>query len=124
MSCQASITPPARAAGATSVSPPMTRLLAIDADLSAPPSSPLVWRDVTLAASIRAYEVVAIAPPEMRTLYRDWMAKRGLLDYVDDILTPAEARRERVAVYIEGGPHAKLTAFNLHEVLAHIPHCG
>ncbi len=102
----------------------MTRLLAIDADLSAPPSSPLVWRDVTLAASIRAYEVVAIAPPEMRTLYRDWMAKRGLLDYVADILTPAEARRERVAVYIEGGPRAKLTAFNLHEVLAHIPHCG
>ncbi len=99
----------------------MSRLLAIDADLSAPPSSPTSWREVTLTASIRAYEVVAIAPSDMRVIYRDWMGRWGLLDYIEDILTPAEAARERVAVYIEGGPHARLTAFNLHEVLAHIP---
>lgn len=96
----------------------VTRLLAIDADLSAPPSSPLVYRDVTLAASIRSYEVVAVAPHDVHALYARWFTRLGIWDYVEDILTPEELTHEHVAVQIEGGPHARLTVANLHAVVA------
>ncbi len=99
----------------------MNRLLAIDADLSAPPSSSTCYRDITLYAALRAYETVAVAPDEMRTIYARWFDRLGLWDYVADILTPEEVKHERVAVLIEGGSTARLTAFNLHAVLAHIP---
>ena len=101
-----------------SVSCEVSRLLAIDADLSAPPSSASCWRDVSLHASIRLYEVVAVSPPDMRSLYADWFKRHGLFDYVEDILTPAELMHESVAVQIEGGPHARLTVFNVRSVIA------
>ncbi len=96
----------------------VTRLLAIDADLSAPPSSPLIFRDVSLAASIRSYEVVAVAPLEMQDLYSGWFRAYGLFDYVEAIITPAELRREHVTVVIEGGPKARLTVVNVQDVIA------
>lgn len=98
----------------------MSRLLAIDADLSAPPSSPACYRDITLYAAIRAYDTVAVAPAEMRAVYAQWFQHYGIWDYLEDILTPAEAAHERVTVLIEGGPHARLTVLNLNAVLAHI----
>ncbi len=96
----------------------MTRLLAIDADLSAPPSSVSVWRDVTLWSAIRQYEIVAVAPEEMCGFYSNWFVNHGLWDYVDDIITPQDLAREKVLVYIQGGPEARLTHFNLSAVLA------
>lgn len=99
----------------------MSRLLAIDADLSTPPSSPLVYRDITLYAAIRAYETVAIAPADLRAAYARWFQRYGIWDYLADILTPAEVARERVTVAIESGPNARLNASNLHAILAHIP---
>lgn len=77
-----------------------------------------MWRDVTLAASIRLYEVIAISPPAMRTLYATWFKRYGLFDYVEDIVTPEELLREHVAVIIEGGPKARLTVANVQDVIA------
>ncbi len=96
----------------------MTRLLAIDADLSAPPSSATILRDVTLWAAIRQYETVAVAPADMLGFYSNWFINHGLWDYVDDIITPQDLAREKVLVYIQGGPEARLTHFNLSAVLA------
>lgn len=96
----------------------MTRLLSIDADLSTPPSSPSVYRDITLVASIRCYEVVAVTPLDMRDLYWRWFRHYGLLDYVEDLLTPEEAAHENALVQIVGGKNARLTAHNLGAVVA------
>jgi len=93
-------------------------LLGISAELSTPPSSPSVFRDVCLFAKVfRNYDVVAFSEKEMIDLYVRWFRKYGLFDYVDDIVTRIEIKR--VDVEIEGG--GKLTAHCLHDVLAHIP---
>lgn len=94
----------------------MSRLLGIAAELSAPPSSPSVFRDVSLHAKIRGdYDVVAICGRGEQDVYDVWFRRLGIWDFVDDLMP-----RERVGpmhVEIEGGPGAKLTAHNLHEVL-------
>lgn len=98
-----------------------TTLLAIDADLSAPPSTPAVFRDVTLVASIRGYEVVALAPPAMLDCYNNWFWRNGLWSYVSDLIASNDLGPKEAAIEILGGPDAKLTAHNLAEVLRHIP---
>lgn len=97
-----------------------TRLLSIAADLSAPPSSPTAFREVTLIASIRGYEVVAICPEEEWSSYHCWLRGRlGLWDYLSDLLPDTIAIAPTVALL--GGSAARLTAHNVQEVLAHIP---
>lgn len=93
------------------------RLLAIDADLSAPPSSSSCFRDLTLQASIKHYETIVVSPLDMIDLWDDWMARRGIWDYVVAILTPEEVGREQIAIRIEGGSNTRLTIVNLHHVL-------
>lgn len=95
------------------------RLLTIAADLSAPPSSPSVFRDVTLFGSCRGYEVVAVVDPETMYLpYSRWFASHGLFDYLTDLIPERELRGTSVSVDISGGPTARLTAHSLHAVLA------
>lgn len=90
--------------------------LGIAADLAVPPSSPSVYRDVTLWAKIkRDYDILAICPADQIDLYVPWFRKYGLFDYVDDILPREKAGY--LHVEIEGGLNARLTAHNLHEVL-------
>ena len=54
----------------------------------------------------------------MMGLYNEWFARYGLWDFVEDLVTPEEIKREQVLVQITGGTNAKLTAHNLREVLA------
>lgn len=92
-------------------------ILGIAADLSAPPSSPSVFRDVSLYGSVfRHYEVVAYAEREMIDHYVVWFRRYGLFDYVSEIVTRAELGN--VAVEIEGGLGAQLSAHNLSQVIA------
>ncbi len=95
----------------------MTRLLSMDADLSAPPSSVSCYRDVTLWAAIQEYETIAVSPEDMIDLYADWFEKHGVWDYIAAIITPEEAAREAITVQITGGPNARLTAVNLPMVI-------
>lgn len=94
-------------------------VLLIDADLSTPPSSPTVFRDVLLQSSIRGYQNVARCPDEAYSSYRQWFRTYGLFDYLSELLP--DTVEVEAAVLIEGGPSARLTAHNIHEVLAHIP---
>lgn len=90
-------------------------LLGIAADLSAPPSSPTCFRDVTLFAKIfRQYDVVAFSPADMVDHYAAWFRRYGLFDFVDDLFVRDQVYRS-LTVEIEGG--GKLTAHNLSEVL-------
>jgi hypothetical protein len=98
---------------------PKRRLLTIAAELSAPPSSPLVFRDLTLVASVfRHYEVLAIAETDMIDYYNQWFKRYGLWDFIEDILPPEQIKDDEVVVDIEGGAGSKLTAYNLSNVLA------
>ena len=97
----------------------MSKLLSISAELSEPPSSPAVFRDVTLWASIfRGYEVVATSQEDMIDYYASWFHRYGLWDYVSDLLPPTQLRDDEVVMQIEGGPGAKLTAENLSDIIA------
>lgn len=92
-------------------------LLGIAAELSAPPSSPSCFRDCTMWAKVfRRYDVLAICPADQTDLYVKWMRQYGALDFIDDVL-PRE-QLAALSVEIEGGPGAKLTAHNIHDVLA------
>lgn len=94
-------------------------LLGIAAELSAPPSSPSVFRDVSLHAKIRRdYDVVAFSPLDMIDAYNRWFRRHGLWDYIDEILPREQIRH--LHVEIEGGPGAKLTCFNLPDVLRYL----
>lgn len=97
----------------------MSLVLSIDADLSAPPSSPSVFRDVLLQASIRGYENVARCSEDSYLCYSQWFRTYGLWDYLEELLPDTVVIN--AAVIIEGGPAARLTAHNLNEVLNHIP---
>jgi hypothetical protein len=102
----------------SSYSPPH-RLLTIAAELSAPPSSPLVFRDLTLVASIfHHYQILALAEADTLDYYNLWFKTYGLWDFIEDILPPTQVRADEVAVEIEGGPDSRLTAHNLDAVLA------
>ena len=95
-----------------------TPLLAIAADLSAPPSSPASFRDVSLISSIRGYEVVAVVEEGTvlaRDAYSIWFKRYGLYDYISDLLLPYEV--PKVNVKITGGAQGRLTTANLTLVL-------
>lgn len=95
-----------------------SRLLAIAAELSAPPSSPLVFRDLTLVAAIfKHYQVLALAEKDTLDYYNRWFKTYGLWDFIDDLLPMGQLREDEIAVEIEGGPDARLTAHNLCQVL-------
>lgn len=62
-------------------------LLAIDARLSAPPSRPTVFRDVTLYSKVFLhYDVVATCNLDEQDFYAAWFRRYGLFDFVDDLL--------------------------------------
>ncbi len=92
-------------------------VLGIAAELSAPPSSPSVFRDLSLwLKTHRRYDVIALSPAEMIDAYAKWMRLYGLFDYVDDLMPPECAGY--IAVEIQGGPDARLTIHNFHQVIA------
>ncbi len=94
-------------------------ILGIAAELSAPPSSPSCFRDVSLYAKIhRSYDIIALSRAEEIDSYAVWFRRMGLFDYIDDIVTREEVYRS-LAVEIAGGERgSRLTAHNLHQVLA------
>lgn len=95
-------------------------LLGIAAELSAPPSSPTSYREITMFAKmVRGYDVVALSPAEMASAYDKWFRIFGLWDYVDDII-PREQVGEDLVVEIECVPHGRLTAHNIVQVMAAI----
>lgn len=104
--------------------PAKRRLLTIDADLSAPPSTAACFRDVTLVANLRGYEVVAVAPADMLSSYSNWFWRHGLHDYVADLVAVGQIASREVSIEIIGGRTARLTAENLHLVISHIPILG
>ncbi len=92
-------------------------VLGIAAELSAPPSSPSVYRDLALwVKTHRRYDVIALSPAEMIDAYAKWFRLYGLFDYVDDLMSPD--RVGYITVEIQGGPDARLTAHNIHQVIA------
>lgn len=92
-------------------------ILGIAADLSAPPSDHTCFRDLSLFATVfRHYEVVAYADRDEWDSYSVWFRRYGLFDFVEDIVTREELGN--LPVEIEGGKAAKLTAHNLHLVIA------
>jgi hypothetical protein len=92
-------------------------LLGIAAELSAPPSSPTSFREVTLYGRMyRGYEVVAICLPGEEDFYAPWFKRYGLWDYVADLLPRDQV--DELAAEIEGGPGTRLTAFNVNHVLS------
>jgi hypothetical protein len=100
-----------------------TRLLSIAAELSAPPSSPTSFREATMVATTRGFEVIALVEEGTalaRDAYLPWMRRYGLFDYVADLLLPTEVAVDDIAIQITGGAGARLTAINLHHVLAAI----
>ena len=107
--------------GNSSLVPAKRRLLTIDADLSAPPSTAACFRDVTLIATIRGYSVVAVAPSDMLDAYNTWFWRHGLHDNIMDLVAVGQIASREVSIEIVGGKKARLTAENLHLVLSHIP---
>lgn len=97
----------------------MGKLLSVAADLSAPPSLPTSFRDLTLFASVfKKYEVVAVVPMgESPDPYNIWFKRYGLWDFVEDLVMNSDLTDTKVLVQIEGGPNAKLTPLNLSQVL-------
>lgn len=100
--------------------PEMSRLLSIEAELSAPPSQPLPFRDLCLWASVfRGYDVVAVSEVDMIDHYNRWFRCYGLWDYVSDLLAPAEATREAISIYI-AARDLRLTAHTLSATLSRL----
>lgn len=90
-------------------------LLGIHASLAAPPSSPSVFRDVTLVAKVfRHYDVIAISESEMIDQYWRWFRQYGLFDFVDDLLPPNQLIAVVFNVELLPG---KLTAHNLGQIV-------
>lgn len=62
-------------------------LLIIDAELTAPPSETVLFRDVTLYATIfKKKEVIIESSPQMKDFYYKWLKSRGAFDFVKDIV--------------------------------------
>ena len=90
-------------------------LLSIAAELSAPPSSPSCFRDLTLVASVfKGYDIVALSPTDMLDPYHRWFKRYGLYDFLEDLLPEGSVSCN---IQIVGGPGSSLTAHNLHDVL-------
>lgn len=99
-----------------------SNILSISAELSAPPSSPSCFRDLSLQGSIRGYSVIALSPKDLIDYYNIWFKNYGLWDYLDDLVEETVIREEQVKILITGGAGSRLTAHNLHETLKHIPY--
>ena len=66
-------------------------LLLIRAELVNPPSDHLSFRDVTLYSTVQLhFDVVVETADDARDIYYTWMKKKGLLDFVKDVLTFGE----------------------------------
>lgn len=92
-------------------------ILSLHAYLSAPPSTPAVYRDVSLYANVFChFEVVAPCPFEEWDYYAVWFRRHGLFDYITEIVHPGD-----VVAAVELSPssaHGRLVAENLAEVIA------
>ena len=98
-----------------------TRLLAIAAELSAPPSSPTVFRELSMLASIyHHYDVVSFGPKDMLMMYDGWFRVYGLYDYLTDLIPEGQIRPDEITVEVTGGPGSRLTVHNLRAVLAYL----
>ena len=98
-----------------------TRLLAIAAELSAPPSSPTVFRELSMLASIyHHYDVVSLSSKDMVLHYKKWFTVYGLFDYLTDLIPDDQIRPDEITVEVTGGPGSRLTVHNLHAVLAYL----
>mgnify|MGYP001613516044 CR=1 FL=1 len=99
----------------------MSRLLVIAAELSAPPSTPSTFRELTMFGSIYYhYDVVSVAPEDMIPMYSSWFHTYGLWDYLTDLGAEGEIRPDEITTEITGGTNARLTIHNLYEVLTHL----
>ena len=98
-----------------------TRLLVVAAELSAPPSTPITFRELSMIASVnKHYEVVAVAPKDMVLFYDRWFRIYGLFDYLTDLVPEGQIRRDEITVEVSGGPDSRLTIHNLDKVLAYL----
>lgn len=93
--------------------------MTIAAELSAPPSNPLSFRDLSMIAVIfHQYEVLALAEQDAIDYYNQWFKTYGLWDFVEDLLPPEQIDMSDVDVEIEGGEDTRLTAHNLGTILS------
>ncbi len=97
-----------------------TKLLCISAELSAPPSSPSCFRDLSLQGSLRGYDIIAVSPVTFIDSYNRWFKNYGLWDYLDDLLPEGQIESHQITVEISGGENARLTANNIHLVLGYL----
>tara|TARA_B100000287_G_C20481244_1_gene721268 strand:- start:402 stop:722 length:321 start_codon:yes stop_codon:yes gene_type:complete len=67
-------------------------ILTIKAELSEPPSEPLPFRDVTMASKDMELDVLIECEPSLKDLYWRFLKPRGMLDYVDYLITPREEK--------------------------------
>tara|TARA_Y100000590_G_scaffold143436_2_gene164757 strand:- start:38578 stop:38883 length:306 start_codon:yes stop_codon:yes gene_type:complete len=62
-------------------------LLLIDSELTEPPSSVTLFRDITLyAATFKKMDIILEAKPVMQDYYYKWLKERGAFDFIKDIL--------------------------------------
>lgn len=91
-------------------------LLAISADLSAPPSESVIFRDVCLFAKVfRHHDILAYSEKDLIDQYVVWFRRHGLFDFVDDIVTEKEIKNAKIQI-----TSGKLTTFNWHETLSYL----
>jgi hypothetical protein len=88
-------------------------IVSISADLSAPPSEKIIFRDVCLFCKIfKKLDVVAITEKETIDYYVIWFRKNYLFDFVDDIISKDEELN--TIIDIESGT---LTYLNYSELI-------
>lgn len=98
-----------------------TRLLAIAAELSAPPSTPTTFRELSMLGKLyHGYEVVAVSPKDMILHYDRWFMTYGLWDYLTDLVPEGQLRPDEITVEVSGGEGSRLTVHNLRAVLAYL----
>ena len=67
--------------------------LAIEAGLSEPPSDSLCFRFLTQKTKQDFHaDNLVLVEISMRDVYYLYLLRKGLLDYIDDLITPAEER--------------------------------
>lgn len=65
-------------------------ILRIEAPLSEPPSTPTVFRDTTLYASVHRFDVLVECVKGTRSIYWKWLKKYGAHDYVEQLILRGE----------------------------------
>ena len=62
-------------------------LLLIDSELTEPPSSVTLFRDITLYAAVfKRMDIILEAEPMMKDYYYKWLKQHGAFDFIEDIL--------------------------------------